>query len=116
MESTFALVLLLAFVLGTIEVAFALYGRNVVLSAAHEGARAAVELGRDPNEAAAIARDTVARSAGGVVDDLEVRVATAAAGDEIAVRVRAVVDAWGPVPFPFRVNTVVSAPIERVEG
>src|SRR5688500_14384068 len=34
-ESTFALLFLLVLVLGTIEVAFALYGRNVILSAAH---------------------------------------------------------------------------------
>src|SRR5687768_13461790 len=45
-ESTFALVLLMFLVLGTIEVAFALYGRNVVLNAAHQAARTAVEVGR----------------------------------------------------------------------
>ena len=113
MESTFALLFLLFLVLGTIEVAFALYGRNVILSSAHEGARAAAELGRDPSEAAAIARSTVERSAGGIVDEMRVEVDV---GGErlrrIAVRVDAIVDAWGPIPFPFPVSTIARVTTE----
>ena len=115
MESTFALILLLFLVLGTIEVAFALYGRNVVLAAAHDGARAAIELGRDPAEAAAIARSTVVRSAGGIATDLDVDVSTAGP-ETVAVRVRAVVDAWGPIPFPLPVDTVARASSEGPAG
>ena len=106
-ESLFALVLLLFLVLGTIEIAFALYGRNVLASSAHEAARAAVELGRDPDEAAAIATNTVVRSAGGLTRELNVRVQT----DQSVVRVTVtgVVDAFGPVPFPFPVKAVATA-------
>lgn len=111
LEATFAIVFILFLVLGTVEVAFALYGRNVVMSSAHEGARAAVEYGRSPEEAAAIARDTVRKAAGSLVDDLRVSVGV---GDPtqpsvIRVRVQGTVDAFGPVPFPMHVDAVATA-------
>jgi Flp pilus assembly protein TadG len=110
-ESIFAIVFILFLALGVIEVAFALYGRNVVMSSAHEGARAAVEYGRDPQQAAAIAEDTVRRAAGSLVDDLRVGVSTSDGGEvtTVQVRVQGVVDAFGPVPFPMPVDTTVSA-------
>ena len=111
MESTFAIVFILLLVLGVIEVAFALYGRNVVMSSAHEGARAAIELGRTPAEAGAIAEDTVRRSAGSLVEDLDVSVSTSSipGGSLVRVRVVGTVDSPGPVPFPMHVDTVASA-------
>ena len=110
-ESIFAIAFILFLALGVIEVAFALYGRNVVMSSAHEGARAAVEYGRDPQQAAAIAEDTVRRAAGSLVDDLRVGVSTSTGGGvtTVQVRVQGVVDAFGPVPFPMPVDTLVSA-------
>lgn len=110
-ESIFAIVFILLLVLGVIEVAFALYGRNVLMSSAHEGARAAVEYGRSPQEAATIAQDTVRRAAGSLVDDLRVSVAVSeGSGPSIVrVRVQGIVDAFGPVPFPMPVDTTVSA-------
>ena len=103
-------------VLGVIEVAFALYGRNVVLASAHEGARAAVELGRDPGEAAAIAEQTVRRATGSLVEDLQVNVSThrLAGASIVSVRVTGVVDAFGPVPFPIHVDTVARAAMESI--
>jgi Flp pilus assembly protein TadG len=117
-ESTLAFVFILVLVLGVIEVGFSLYGRNVVLASAHEGARAAVEFGRSPEEAAAIAEQTVRRSAGSLVDDLAVRVSTSAirGASVVSVRVVGVVDAFGPVPFRMHVDTVASATKEEPPG
>lgn len=115
-ESTFALLLLLLLVLGTIEVAFALYGRNVILSSAHEAARAGIELGRSPEESEAIAKTTMLTAAGGIVDDMDIGVRVLEQGSLsiVAVHVEGTVDAWGPLPFPFRVATVASASTDRV--
>ncbi len=111
-ESIFSIGLLLVLALGAIEVAFALYGRNVVLSSAHEGARAAVELGRDPSDAVAVARRVVTASASGLVDDLDIDVGIG--GEEhrsvvVVVRVSGVIEAWGPVPLPVPVSVRATA-------
>ena len=110
-ESIFAIVFILFLVLGVIEVAFALYGRNVLLSSAHEGARAAVEYGRSSTEAAAIAESTIERAAGSLVDELTVSVAVAEVAQvpTVRVRVQGIVEAFGPVPFRMPVDTTVSA-------
>ena len=102
---------LLFVVLGLIEVAFALYGRNVIMAAAHEGARAAVELGRDPDHGSAVASTTVRKAAGGLVDDLDVSVASEddARGMLVTVRVTGVLDAFGPIPLPLPVTAQASA-------
>ena len=103
--------LLLLLVLGVIEVAFALYGRNVVLSSAHEGARAAVELGRDPSDAIAVARRVVAQSAGGLVDELDVDVGIADNDRSVVVvvDVSGLIRSWGPVPLPVPVSVRATA-------
>ena len=103
--------MLLLLAVGVMEVAFALYGRNVVLSSAHEGARAAVELGRVPSDAIVVARRVVARSAGGLVDGLEVDVGIAREEDRsvAVVDVSGVITAWGPVPSPVPVSVRATA-------
>lgn len=110
-ESTFAIILVLALVLGAVEVAFALYGRNVVLASAHEAARAGVEVGRTPEEAGAIAEDSARRSAGGLMDDLDVDVAfvDTPGRDVVRVRVRGKLKPLGPVPLPISIDTVATA-------
>jgi hypothetical protein len=110
-EVVFAMAVLLLLVLGVIEVALALYGRNVVMTSAHEGARAAVELGRAPEDATRIASDTVRRAAGGLVDELAVRAArTEVAGRaEVHVRVSGVLKAFGPVPLRIPVSAAAHA-------
>ena len=114
-ETLFAIVFLLLLVLGVIEVAFALYARNVVLASAHEGARAAVEYGRDPAEARALAETTVREAAGSLVRDLDVRVGLSGPStSQVEVVVRATIDSPGPVPFPISVNTRVSAQREAL--
>jgi TadE-like protein len=101
---------LMLLVLGTIEVALALYGRDVVAAAAHEGARAAVELGRDPADARFVAQRTVRRASGSLVRDLAVKVSTHATGSTSYVRVR--IAGWlrplGPIPFAVPVSAVAT--------
>jgi Flp pilus assembly protein TadG len=101
-ESVMAIFVLVFLVLGTIEVAFALYARNVVGASAHEGARAAAELGRSASDARAIARATVIRSAGGLVRNLRVSTTvTPGAPSVIRVRVSGMLEPFGPVPLPI---------------
>jgi uncharacterized membrane protein YeiH len=101
---------LMLLVFGTIEVSLALYGRNVVAAAAHEGARAALELGRGPESAAAIARATVRHSSGALVRDLRVDVIPLTTGSTSYVRVR--VAGWlrlaGPIPVPVPVTAIAT--------
>jgi Flp pilus assembly protein TadG len=115
-ESTFAVLLLSFLVLGTIEVAFALYGRNVLMTSAHEAARAAVELGRSQGEAETIARETALSTAGGIIEGMKVAVDMTESGSLaiFAVRVEGTVDAWGPIPFPFAVTSVARATTDRL--
>jgi hypothetical protein len=110
-ETVFALAILLFLVLGTVQVAFALYGRNVVAASAHEGARAAIELGRNPADAIGVARGAVIRSAGGLVDDLRVGVQVGRAGGTSLVRVRVTgrLKTVGPVPLPLPVDAVATS-------
>jgi hypothetical protein len=109
-ESIFAVLILLVLVLGTIEVAFALYTRNVVASAAHEGARAAIELGRNPSDAMAVARSSVEHAAGGLVRDLRVDTTVRRTGSQslVVVRVRGIMRSFGPVPLPVPLSATAS--------
>ena len=107
-ESVAAMLLLLMLVLGVIQVAFFLYSRNVVRASAHEGARAALELGRTPEEASLVAERTVRRAVGGVVGDMEVRTETRSVDgtSRISVFVRAEISGFGPFPFPAEMVSI----------
>lgn len=109
-EMTFAIILLMTLMLGVVQVAFALYARNVVAASAHEGARAALERGRSPSEAAGIAKDVVARATGRLIDDLTVDVAAYTSADSrmITVRVRGLVTDFGPVPLPIPLSSTAT--------
>jgi hypothetical protein len=110
-EAVFSIVFLVLLVLGTLEVAFALYARNVVMASAHEGARAAVQLESDPTSAAALARSTIARAAGGLVRDLEVVVRSESSGGFRRVKVVVVgrMSPFGPVPIPIPLTATAIA-------
>jgi Flp pilus assembly protein TadG len=103
-ETIGAIVMLVVLTLGAVEVAFALYARNVVMSAAHEGARAVAERGAVAADARELAAAVVARSAGGLVDGLAVDVTTT--GTTVRVSVRAKSAPFGPVPvaLPLRAS------------
>lgn len=111
LESVFAIVMLVVLTLGAIQVAFALYARNVVASAAHEGARAIVERGAVEGDARALAAYVVERSAGGLVDDLSVDVATSERA--VRVHVRAVTASFGPVPVTVPLRATATSFVER---
>lgn len=116
LESIFGMLVILILVLGSIEVAFAVYARNVVASAAHEGARAAVEVDRTPAEASAVVRRTIERSAGGFIRDLVVRTDTTTSLDGVgrsAVLVSAHLRVPGPIPFSVPVRLIARASGQR---
>lgn len=110
LESVFAIVMLVVLTLGAIQVAFALYARNVVASAAHEGARAVVERGAVAGDARAIAVSVVQRSAGGLVDDLSVDVTRS--GATVRVHVRGTAASFGPVPVRLPLRATATSFLE----
>lgn len=117
-ESIFAIVFLMMLALGIAQLALTLYGRNVVIASAHEGARAATELGRSEQEAAAIALRTTRSATGSLVDDLEIEVLTEPAGENalITVRLTGRLVAAGPVPISIPVEAQASSlRLEEVE-
>lgn len=105
-ESIFSMIVIMVLVLGVVEITFTLYARNVIMASAHEGSRAAVELGRTSGEAEAIAIETVRRSTGNLVKDLDVEVMARTIGSQevITVYVSGSARALGPVPFPIQVT------------
>jgi Flp pilus assembly protein TadG len=109
-ETVMAMLVLMFLVLGTIEVAFALYARNVVGAAAHEGARAAAELGRTRHDASSVARAAAVQSAGGLLRDLRVETTLSDAGTKEVVRVRVsgTLRPFGPVPLPVPLSASAS--------
>lgn len=109
--SVFAIVLLLILVLGVVQVALSLYARNVLITSAHEGARAAVELTRSPDEGEAVARRTIERAAGGLVQTVDVRAQSFARPGEriMQVHVRARLRPLGVVPVVIPVSVAAWA-------
>ena len=110
-EVTFAILFLMMLSLGVIQVALTLYARNVVAASAHEGARAALERGRDQADAALIARDVVRSATGRLVSDLDVGLTSRRVGNEVAVTVvvTGLVDQLGPLPVPIPVRAVATS-------
>lgn len=118
LETVFAIAFLLLLVLGAIEVVWALYGRNVLMSSAHEGARAALELGRSSSDAVTIATRSIEQSAGALVDDLDVGVSTETLDGRSTVRVEVsgVLAPWGPIPMPLPVKTAATVSRSATPG
>lgn len=117
-ESVFAILFLLFISFALIEIALILYGRNVVAAAAHEGARAGLEFGRNPSDAQEVAARTIRDAAAGLVDDLEVAVSVTGSGEDSIVHVRltGTLASFGPVPLSVPVATEATASLERVEN
>ncbi|HEX2058559.1 MAG TPA: TadE/TadG family type IV pilus assembly protein [Actinomycetota bacterium] len=113
-ESVFAIVLLVLLTLGALQVGFALYARNVVASAAHEGARVLAERGAFAGDAGAVARSVVERAAGGLVEDLRVDVSAAPHGTArvVKVDVRGAAAPFGPVPLTLPLSATATSVVE----
>lgn len=111
-ESVFAIVILLFLALGTIQVALTLYARNVVQAAVHDGSRAVVEIGNQDADADVIVREVIGRSAGGLVNELQIETSIERTADRLFVRVRASgsLTARGPIPvdLPITINSTSS--------
>jgi Flp pilus assembly protein TadG len=118
LETVFAIAFLLLLLLGAIEVVWALYGRNVLMSSAHEGARAALELGRSSSDAVTIATRSIEQSAGALVDELDVGVSTETLDGRSTVRVEVsgVLAPWGPVPMPLPVKSAATVSRSATPG
>jgi hypothetical protein len=109
-ESIFGLLLVMTLALGVVQVALGLYARNVVIAAAHEAARAAIELGGSERDATTVARRTVEAGAGGVTRDLVVEAIRERSGDRVAVRVHveATLEPFGPIPVSLPVSSTAT--------
>jgi hypothetical protein len=99
--------LLIVLSLAIVELALGLYARNVVASAAHEAARAAVELDSTPMRAVAIGERSLMRAAGGLVSDVDVAIERPDGDGMVRVLFEASVRMPGPLPFnmPMRIVT-----------
>ena len=113
-EVVFSMLFVMILALGAIQVAFFLYARNVLISAAHEGARAAIELGRTPTEAREVAATTVRDAAGGLVSDLGVSAAVSGpeAARYVRVRVSGRIRGIGPLPYSMPVTAAATAELD----
>ena len=111
LQSIFALVFLMILVLGVLQISLSLYARNALASAAHEGARRALELGASAIEARALVVRTVESSTGGLVRDLNVAttITTSGRNSIVLVRVTGTAPPLGPVPVSMRIDARASA-------
>ncbi len=110
------MVFVLFLALGLIQTALVLYARNVVMSSAHEAARAAIEVGQTPEEASVVARSMVRDSAGSLVEDLEVdlSIEELPVGRLLELRVSAYLRPIGPLPVEIPVMASATASKERL--
>lgn len=104
--------------LGVVQVVLVLYGRNVVISAAHEAARAAIELGRTPKEGRDVAITTMSRAAGRLLQDMSVHVGAGTEGARyvVTVDVAGTIQTLGPVPIPVPISASATAVREELRG
>ena len=112
-ESVFAIFLLLFLALGTIQLALTLYARNVVQAAVHDGSRAVVEIGSQRSDADVIVREVIGRSAGGLVDELNVETSIERTTDRLFVRVRAAGSLTAPGPIPIELPITIDSSSSR---
>jgi Flp pilus assembly protein TadG len=105
-ESVFAIAFLLTLLLGTVQVVFTLYARNVVQAAAHEGVRSAIERGGTGEGPVDAARTTVERAAGGLLTDVDVAASRSALRDGalITLAVSGRLRSLGPLPLRLSVD------------
>ena len=110
-ESVFAIFVLMFMTLGLIQIALTLYARNVVMAAAHDGARAAVVIGPSRSNGAEVARGVVQQSAGSMVEGLEVSERFVESSERLTavIVVSGRLSPSGPIPFDVPISIEASA-------
>lgn len=105
-ESTFAIVMLMGIALSVVQVSLSLYASHVIADSAHQGARAALELGASRDDATSVARAWVEKAAGKIVRDLDVSATVAQRGDLSIVKVvvSGTIEPLGPLPLRLHVE------------
>ena len=109
-ESIFGIVLVMTLAVGAVQVALTLYGRNVMIAAAHEGARAGIEVGRDASTVTEVTTRSVTSSTGDLARDVDVAavVTRTDAGVTVQVTVHAWLEPMGPIPVSIPVSAVAT--------
>lgn len=113
MDAVFGMFVVLFLVLGSIQVALTLYARNVIVAAVHDGSRAAIEVGGSAADADVVARTTIMRSTGDLIEALRVDVTTQEVADRYLVRVVAKGLLTAPGPIPVRIPVSVQSTASR---
>lgn len=110
-EMVFAFLFVMMLALGIVQIAFSLYARNVVMSSAHEAARAAVERGRTGADARAVASRVLRQGAGRIFEGARVQVVRRAEGNRlvVAVSVTGTIRSLGPFPVSLPMNARATA-------
>lgn len=108
--------LLTALILAVLQVAFAIYVRNVVHDAAVEGAHYAALADTSVREGAERTRTVITRAVGGdYADDIRIGEDRSLGYPTVVVRVRAMLPVLGLVGIPLGMEVEARAPVESLE-
>ncbi|MFS0913157.1 TadE family protein [Microbacterium sp. 179-I 3D2 NHS] len=107
--------LLTALTLGVLQLALAVYVRNVVHDAAVEGAYHAALADTTPAEGAERSRRVIERAVGGAyAEDITVGTSRALGHETVVVRIRTALPVLGLIGIPFAWEVEAHAPMESL--
>jgi hypothetical protein len=111
LQAIFAIAFFMLLAICVVQVAMMLYARNIVAASAHEGARAAAELGRNPRAAVVVARETIEKSAGRLLEDVDVDATVRLVNGQsiVTVDVSGRLEYPGPIPVSPTLTARASA-------
>ncbi|HET7482583.1 MAG TPA: hypothetical protein VFK89_06970 [Actinomycetota bacterium] len=117
-EAVFGIVALMFLTVVVIQLVMGLYARNVVLAAAHEAARAAIEVGVPASAGDTVALRTIHRSAGGLLTDVKVHTELQRHGPDVEARIEVggTLHPPGPIPWSPPIHVLASATREALRG
>lgn len=108
--------LLTALTLGVLQIALAIYVRNVVHDAAVEGAHYAALADTDISEGADRTRAVIGRAIGaGYAEDIAIGQDSALGHESVIVRVRTTLPVLGLIGVPYGMEVEARAPVESFE-
>lgn len=116
LDAVFGIVILMLLALGTMQIALTLYAHNAVRASAYEAARAAAEIGATGAHARSVALQTVAGTAGGLVEGIRISLSRRAApeGPVVFVEITGRQRAIGPIPLAFPIDVTASSLVEEL--